>query len=273
MIDICGNLNPVINRSCVKFGQQTGRGQRLYKNKEKCIMFDCFCFDNEEDKVRKIVEMISDYILGLKAVESDSKDYNLCSEFERLTKVIEVDNDNKLIKIKLKDNKVIVLNVVSSVLQNINWKDLPEKIKEEINRQLYTDGITCAKAMEIIKFYKEQKGVVFNNKEDYYELCKENVNLPVDPMIVFTNFPGWVEYLQIDRTLYYPSPHAVKQSIKTIQSKYNGHKDDLGMIYNFCRLHDEKLPPIPCEFYKNYGIKNMTDLISISMRKKRILDV
>lgn len=277
-IDFCGNLGAVKERSALKAQQQTGRALRIYENKKyniiknKGIIFDCFCFDEEEDKIKKIISTITNYILLLKHVESLDPSFDPNKEYDKLNQMIFVDKDKKNITIKGTNGKDIVFNITSIELKNIEWKDVPNKIKEELKNQIYADGITCKKAIEIIKIYIKTENMKIESKDQYYDICKKDPRLPKNPDMVFHDFPGWIEYLQIDGSQYYPTYENCKKELHRIKIFHNKEikemKDNLNEIYEFCRSKNNKLPPMPCEFYKPQGIKNMADLITISLQKK-----
>lgn len=282
-IDFCGNLGAVKERSSLKSQQQAGRALRTHydtiKNitKNKGIIFDCFCFDEEEDKIKKIVSMLSNYILLLKHVESLNPSYNPNNEYNQIINMVEQDKKDGTIKLKLGDDKEIVFNITSTNLKHVEWNDMPNKIKEELKNQIYSDGITCKKAMEIIKEYVDS-GYPIMSKEEYSDLCKNDCRLPIDPDMVYHNFPGWVDYLQIDRSKYYSRPEDVKKMIDEIRDEYKdeislmGIKQyDLCELYDYCQTKDNKLPPMPIDFYKNqnYNVCNMEYFIQLNLRKKK----
>ena len=277
-IDLVGNLTVVQNRSMLKEQQQNGRALRTYHDslnkivKKKGIIFDCFSFDKEEDKIRKIVEMLCNYMLLLHNVESLDPSYNPTKEYNKIINALKIDaNDGKVI-LKLGNGKDIVFNIANIIqteLKHLEWKDIPNKIKEQLRDKIYIDGISCRKAMEIIKDYK------IMTKERYYEICEQDPRLPKDPESVYDNFPGWIEYLQIPRSNYYEKLQHCMEAINKIRKLYANEikemKDNLDEIYNFCKTKDEKLPALPCDYYKLQGIRNMGDIITINKKIKILI--
>ena len=117
--------------------------------------------------------------------------------------------------------------------------------------------------MNIIYNYKKAFNIKLNNKKDYYELCKNINNLPLDPEKYFGDlFPGWFYYLGLNEKKYYDKLKAKKIIFKLITDNllFLQDKDlnDSNYLYEFCRSLDNKLPPFPCECYK---IDNVSELI------------
>lgn len=280
-IDFCGNLGAVKERSSLKSQQQVGRALRTYidikKNiiKNKGIIFDCFCFDDEDSKIKKIISVLSNYILLLKHVESLDPSYNPHNEYNKIMNILNFDEQNGIIKLRVTEDKEIIFNITSTELKNMEWGDLPDKIKEELKNQIYADGITCKKAMEIIGEYNKSEPIL--SKDKYYAICDKDCRLPKDPDMVFHDFPGWIVYLQIDRSKYYATPEQVKKSIESIRRSYRNEiasigikNDELEKLYNYCKFRDGMLPPMPIEFYRGLHkhVHNMDYFIVSTLRKK-----
>jgi hypothetical protein len=219
--------------------------------------------------------MFSNYIMLLKDIETLDPSFDADKEYSEISKMVKVkvnENDNS-IKISLCNDKDITFNIVSTSLKHIEWSGIPDKIKEDIQKQLYCDGITCCKAMKIIQDHKKE-GVILEDKDAYYKLCLQDKRLPIDPYQSYHDFPGWIEYLGIDRTKYYGLLCDCKNAINMIiKNNYNeikilGH--DLNGIYNYCRKMDTMIPPMVCEFYKDQKLDNVNQLINSFHFKKNI---
>lgn len=273
-IDLVGRLMPVKNRSPNKEQQQNGRSDRLYNDqinnitKEKAIIFDCINYEKGEDKIKNIVDMICYNILIINHIEALDPSYDPTKAYDKILKMLKFENGK--VKLVYKEGVETVFNlynVLNTELKHIDWKDIPIKIKEELKDKIYIDGINCRKAMEIIKNYK------IETKERYYEICNEDPRLPKDPDSIYHDFPGWIEYLQIDRYQYYNIDQCISviNKIKIIfHDEIKEMNDNLDQIYNFCKLQDNKIPPLPCDFYKMHDIKNMKNLIFDRCKKKSI---
>jgi superfamily II DNA or RNA helicase len=265
-IDICGNLEPVFNRSSVKSQQQIGRSVRKYKQKEKSIVFDCFCFEDDDDQIRNFINMICDYIILVKNINIIDPFFDPNKEYDKLKKIITYDKDHGKIKILVGVNKEIIFNISDTILKYLEWKNIPDMINEEIKQNIYVDGITCKIAMDIIKKHK----IEFNDKEDYLKLCELDNRLPVNPFLTFHDFPGWIEYLNIDRSKYYQSVDECQMSIKQIirenNNEINEYINSYDKIYRYCRTIDKLLPPLICDFFTK-ELKDLSIICHISIKK------
>lgn len=104
---------------------------------------------------------------------------------------------HKVKLIKSSDIKKLSKNIFNNIAQegcdttiDIN-KDLIEKITLQIINRTQI-GLTYNKAKHIIK----TKNI--KCKKDYYDLCKTDIRLPLDPEIFFNdNFISWIDYLDI----------------------------------------------------------------------------
>jgi len=267
-IDIVGNLEPVKERSVIKAQQQTGRPIRTsskYKLKKKAIVFDCFCFDNEEDKIKKIISMLAYNTLLLKNVEMLDEKYDANNAYDQVAKMIK-QNPDGTITLKVNEGIEIPFNILSSELKQLEWNNIPEKIKEELQKQLYQGGITCKKAIEIIKKYN------IETEQQYQKICENDSRLPKNPFNTYPDFPGWTTYLSVDRSKYYNNYNDCKKSIsEIIKNDQSIKSNNVTKIYELCKEIDNKLPPNPCDFYKDYGITDISKLIEISIIKKQLI--
>ena len=71
-----------------------------------------------------------------------------------------------------------------------------QQIYDKVLLNLYTN-ITYKQAIKIIKHTIPKP----NNKDEYYELCKQEIRLNKEPEKIFSNF-NWLEYLSISRIYY-----------------------------------------------------------------------
>lgn len=259
-IDTCGNLDYVENRSVTKSQQQDGRALRLYPGKQKGIIIDCFCFDKEEEKIKKLVSRISSYMLLLKHVESLDPTFDPDKEYESISKLLTVNEEDKTIEIKISNKKGIIFNIESTELKNIEWNNISKCVKKELRDQIYSEEITCKKAMEIIKHHIVNNNASFKSKQCYYDLCEADPRLPENPNMIYKDFPGWARYLHIDTTSYYATFEEMKSKVNIIKNSYKGDTFDLDLTYKYCQTQDPKLPPMPCDFYNTKNVTNMRDI-------------
>ena len=78
---------------------------------------------------------------------------------------------------------------------------------------------------------------------------------------------GWVDYLGIGKSKYYEDPNECSKVIMGLiimnLRAIRGHMNDLEYLYKYSRNMNKKIPPFPCDFYKNVGIVDLSQLINI----------
>jgi len=168
----------------------------------------------------------------------------------------------KVFKINIEKQKSIK-NFREIINEFENYDDeLTQKLKlKTIKRTLL--GITYEKSKKIIA----DKNI--KSKESYYELCKIDNRLSLEPEIVFKGqFTNWIEYLSIKRIYY---------DLETCKNKINEylllypelkkHYLDLSIIsHELCKI-DILFPPNEL-WVEYYNVKKLEDIIIIINKKK-----
>jgi superfamily II DNA or RNA helicase len=251
-VEIVTDLDFVECKSPSFLLQKIGRAQRICNDKKCGYYLSPIICNNKIDTLNYISNLMYDYIASVTQLFSKSnndihKKQNIDDTFELLSKFINIEN-----------------------FFDVSHED----ILNNINLLIHSNGFTCKHAMAIIKSHIN-KGNILENKEQYYKLCEQYNRLPMDPEIVFKNFPGWITYFYINRNDYYNDPLQVINSVNVIVSKNKYISTYPLEIYNYCRTIDNKLPPMPVEFYKNDNIIDISyfvkSTVSVSGIKKRIV--
>ena len=250
-VDIVANLDYALNRSITLLLQKIGRAQRLCEGKKYGYYISPMPDLGKDQILDFIGKIISDYIGCVTSGEADVND-----------------NDNIL----LTNGFVDIINNYMKITGNyiISHDEIVEKIREINN------NISCRRAMNIIKNHKEKCNLELESKEEYYKLCDKEAKLPKNPDKYYEkHFPGWPDYLGINRSKYYSDYKECKISIGNIiknnKNEIKKIKDNY-CIYNFCKEKDQKIPPFPTEFYKNDYISNISQLLNIMEKKNYIHD-
>lgn len=249
LVEIVVDLDFVETRSSLFLLQKIGRAQRICNNKQCGYYIAPIVDENKIDTLNYISELLYDYIKAVTAIDkkfskNNAKDKDNTNYYNIIAKYIDFDN-----------------------IYNISHQDITDNIKLMIERD--KDELLCKNIMNIIKSYIN-KGHIVESVKDYHKLCTIDNRLPMDPEVTFKYFPGWTTYLHINRNKYYSDPGNVVESIQNTLKIHNCDSYDAHTIYNYCRGFDEKIPPMPEDFYKNYGVNNINFFVNISFgRSKR----
>ena len=144
----------------------------------------------------------------------------------------------------------------------------------------YDDKLTqklrlkTAKRTALATTYEKARKIIADNniksKKSYYELCKRDNRLSVEPEIAFKGqFTNWIKYLNIER-IYYNLETCKKKAGEYLFA--NPEKKKYLDLLNICRTLyelDNNFPPY--EFWiEYYNVKSLDDIIIIKPTKKKM---
>ena len=198
------------------------------------------------------------------------------------------DNDNSDLKkvreviyqIGLEDETIIQkIKVFKIHLEKHNYKKVNDY---GISIDEYDDELTQKLKLRTIKrgalttsYEKARKIIAEKNcrsKEEYYQLCDNDIRLSKEPEVIFKGqFTNWIDYLSIER-IYYDLDNC-KNKINEyllIYPDIKKHYLNLSIISNqLCKL-DSLFPPENL-WVEYYNLKDLRDIIIISNKKKKTL--
>ena len=125
-------------------------------------------------------------------------------------------------------------------------------------------GVTYEKARKIIADKK------IKSKEEYFELCENDIRLSKEPEIEFKGqFTSWIEYLSIER-MYYDF-ETCKHKVYEYLTLYPEVKNKINLYNVSTELVkiDALFPPIGL-WVEYYNVKDIRDIITITNNKKKI---
>ena len=143
---------------------------------------------------------------------------------------------------------------------------------DELTRQLRLKttrrtalGITYEKARQIVA----EKKII--SRDQYYALCQRDNRLSSEPDLLFRNqFTNWIEYLGISRVYYERDvcQNKISEYLSTYPDIRKNHLDLSAVCRELCQI-DRMFPP--CGLWVDYyGVRELSDIISISVKKKRL---
>jgi superfamily II DNA or RNA helicase len=219
---------------------------------------------DEPDKITKIILPILNKIDWLE--DNDNSD---------LKKVREV-----IYQIGLEDETIIQkIKVFKIDLEKSNYKKVNDY---GISIDEYDDELTQKLKLRTIKrgalttsYEKARKIIAEKNcrsKEEYYQLCDNDIRLSKEPEVIFKGqFTNWIDYLSIER-IYYDLDNC-KNKINEyllIYPDIKKHYLNLSIICNeLCKL-DSLFPPENL-WVEYYNLKDLREIITISNKKKKTL--
>jgi superfamily II DNA or RNA helicase len=213
---------------------QRNRATRPYTDKVMAkLVFLCDISGEEEDRREKIRQLNSP-IAYLKQI-----DY-------RLEKRIEKEKE------KSKDEFSTMNIEVEGDFDTQEKKEIYDRCWKVLDRS----ELSYEQAKKIIK------GKI-NSKKEYFELCKSDLRLPIDPKKEYPSiFVDWIDYFGLERTEYY----SLETYKKRFNEKYN-LEIDLVKICKELHLDDSKCP-YPDIVTDMYKLSNLGELRSLNTVKK-----
>lgn len=226
-------LDPVNKRGEVPFIQAVGRTLRKGSDAEKKTghILDSFTLEDKNRRLQKIVELVLGYYLDIKNLEDESDEtLDTDKTYQEIEESIDCSEPGK-IKIKLK-NKTLVFNIVSSSLQTLEWKDLPQEFKLQIKKEVYGESISYEETKKIVS------GLKVKSIEEYELKANQDTRLPLKPREHFSGkWIDWYDFLGLTKSDYYQDIEQVKKIVH--DNRLNTYKK-----YREKRHIDPKLPPI-----------------------------
>lgn len=244
LTDIVFNLDPIINRSIILEMQKMGRTTRIANDKEFGIYVSPII--KTDNYLDDMTDFMSDFIKTISKPIND-KDHQpkpqTHTEYDNLYK--QIFNINGLVEF---DPDTIYDLVFLKSSPNLTYSNCINIIKELENKPM--------------------------TKKEYYDLCQIDKRLSIEPNILFGAKFDWIEYLSIDRDLYYDIDECkikIQQLLKTNPILKKHYLNPIVIYNELCKL-DNKFPPsdLIIEYYK---LKQLNDIIQIthSIKKKGIL--
>ena len=241
-LDIVFNLDPVIDRSILLEIQKMGRTTRLCDN--KTTGYYVVPIIQTGDYIDNISKFMGDWINAIIQPICDKKQKTRPHTITEYSEIY---------------NKIFNIDGFAQVEH--------QQIYDKVLLNLYTN-ITYKQAIKIIKHTIPKP----NNKDEYYELCKQDIRLNKEPEKIFSNF-NWLEYLSISR-IYYD----LDTCKLVIQKLLNDHPAIYKKLRSetctkLCEL-DNKFPPNG--LWADYYNVPISDLIKEKTKsnfiKKKIID-
>ena len=180
--------------------------------------------------------------------------------------------------------KIKVYKIVIKMQEHTNRELVELKNIDDVEDYEYIDELTqkirlkSNKRTQLGTSYEKARKLILDknikSKQSYIELCKKDNRLPEDPETVFVGkFTNWIEYLSIDRNLYYDlktTKNKVRELLN-LNIKLKQYYLYLSRVcYELCAL-DTNFPPYEfwVEYYKNDDVKDLQDIIIIDAIKKK----
>lgn len=262
-------LDKVKNRGEIPFIQCIGRVLR--KDNDNNIKSNGHILDGcvrEDNMTNQIVNKIIKYYLELydfskSSIDDFKKDLpkNKLNMYNSLLKTLQIEPEKKLIKIKLKNDKNITINVADLDISYINWNTIMKKYKSEMKKIL-----AFQLQEEYLEFKQNLIDLHIKNKKEYNKKWKQlgfiNNNKKISPTDYHPYFKNWYDLLDIDTSNFIQT----KDKWVLVCNKRNITWEN---YFNKCKKYTD-LPDMPDEFYTNFtNIKS--ELSSNLVRNLKIL--
>jgi hypothetical protein len=222
LLDIVFNLDPIIDRSIVLELQKMGRTTRIIDNKQIGIYISPII--KTENYADDMTSFMADFIK------------TICKPINDKTESIQP------LTIKKYNN-------IYKKIFNIDGElDIDEKTIYDLVLKKSSPELTYRNCIQII-LYSENKP---STKKEYNDLCQIDTRLSSEPDICFGSKFDWIEYLSIDRKLYYELTECKSRINQFLKSNpiFNNKLPSI-IIEELCRI-DKKFPPndLFIEYYK-----------------------
>jgi superfamily II DNA or RNA helicase len=258
-LDCCMFLDRCKTRSPIPFIQSIGRVLRKDRkdpNKKRGVIIDGI-IDSCDEYAKFVVAKIYGYYLALSNVAGNAEDDTKQEKYLELMDMLEFDQDNDKIKVKLnKDKTTIEINS-----NQIEWKDLSKKFDSILDEKLTEES------REIYKFKMLRKLVRklgLTSPEEYVKHATLN-DLETNPQIIYRYlWKGWYDFLNIDTSIY---PETKKLWIHECEKYGINYTNYFEKIKTY-----KNIPEFPSEIYKeNIVLKNVLNFENINNQKKKMI--
>lgn len=263
-------LDKVKNRGEIPFIQCIGRVLRKDGEddfKKNGHILDGFV-DDSGNMTNQIVQKIIKYYLDLyEFSKSNIEDFKKktpnykVKTYSEILKTLKYDSDKKQIKIKLKNDKNITIDIGKLDMSSLKWNKIIVHFKKEFKKIM-----AFQKHEEYLEFQKQLIDNNIRNKDDYNKKWKQlelSKNCKkIDPIEFQPYFTNWYDMLKIDTSKFIKDIEEWRRKCfkKNITWKYYSKKSK-----NY-----EDLPDMPEEFYPDFGTI-MAELNKNKIRNNRIL--
>jgi hypothetical protein len=171
----------------------------------------------------------------------------------------------KVINIEVKKHTISISKKCINDVDNFGDYD------EELTQRL---RLKTTKRTALSTTYEKSRKIIsdkkIKNKEEYFELCKKDNRLTIEPELTYNGqFTNWIEYLSIERIYY--DLEICKNKVKEYLLMYPEIKKcylDLSIVSNeICKI-DALFPPNGL-WVEYYNVKDLRDIINITNKKKK----
>lgn len=253
-VDTCIHLDAVKERGDISFLQSSGRCLRKYKDKRYGNIIESFTYQDEDDKIKHIINKIIGYPLFIELIQYMKKKDNV-----HLLN-IKFDEDKKRMTFKIDDIK-IESNIICD-LKSFKWDLFTKEFKERLQKEVFKD-ITYDK----MKLLLRDMNITFI--QEYTNISRRNIIFPESPYDRFNineDIFDWFDYLSIDTKVY--NFKDIKDIIRTVSRKKN--IKDVNKILDICCTRYDIFPSRDlCECYFTIKCKTKMKDLLIEYRRKR----
>jgi superfamily II DNA or RNA helicase len=217
-LDIVFNLDPVIDRSVLLELQKMGRTTRVFEKKQ--TGYYVVPIIKVDEYTNNIGKFMADYIRAMIKPILDKKNNEIVPQTASYYQDIAM--------------QIFNVDEISKINGFVEIEH--QQLYDTLINYLYPT-ITYKQAIQIIRNNKYKP----NNIEEYYNLCKTDARLSLEPDKIYDKF-NWAEYLSIERKYY--NLETCKDMVKTLLKNHPW----LHMIrpsetcVNLCKL-DSNFPP------------------------------
>jgi predicted helicase len=217
--------------------------------------------NNEPNKINKIILPIMNSI----NIDNDLENLFNSNDFLKVKEIIlTMGLEDKTINTKFK----IYNSTHSNNGSKYNDKNETDNFEynEDITKQFILKSIprenftiSYEKAKTIIKNYN------IINLEEYYKICEKDNRLSINPKEFYNNWINWIDYLSIDKNIYYNLDTCklkIKKYRKIITINLLNYYETCVNLYS----HDAKFPP-PGLWNDFYNLDNLNVLFKLKIQK------
>lgn len=217
--------------------------------------------NNEPNKINKIILPI----MNSKNIDNNLENLFNSTDFIKIKEIIlTMGLEDKTINSKFK--------IYNSTNSN---NGLKSNHKIEIDNFEYNEDITKQFILKSIPrenfiiSYEKAKNIIkkYNiiNLEEYYKICEKDNRLSLNPKEFYKNWINWIDYLSIDKQLYYDL-NTCKDKIKEYRKQITINLLDYYETCNILHLYDSKFPP-PGLWNDYYNLDNLNVLFKLKINK------
>lgn len=249
-------LDKALNRGDVASIQYFGRVLRLDSagKKNKGHIIDGCIFDDNQYKIKNIIDKIIKYYINLYNIDINANKYTInkhkIEQYNIIMSSLHIEPNKKEIYIEMNNNKKVSINMANLKINSVEWNDIIPHFSQLLQKEFnMTDHEEFIIFRDKVQKYGIKNNVEYNEK--YKELDFSRIDQQgkkeyvIDPSRTYQKyFVNWYHFLGINTDMFIKDKYEWRQ--KCLDEGLSADN------YFECIQDYPDLPDMPGQFYKDF---------------------